>query len=141
MQKWNLPRRNLQVDDLVLLKDKDVLRNRWQLAHVQEISLDEDGYAHKATLAVGTSSLDAKGRRTNAVPDLDWPIQKLVILFENAWLAKLVHTSLFFGKIRLILESYVMAADDIRFHSDQTFLFRFYRANSYGSAAAVGMMF
>lgn len=33
-QKWTVSRPNLQVDDLVLLKDKQVIRNSWPMARV-----------------------------------------------------------------------------------------------------------
>ncbi|KAL2082690.1 hypothetical protein ACEWY4_022508 [Coilia grayii] len=41
-QKWHVPRRNLQVNDVVIIKDEILPRNQWQLAQVVETTVDSD---------------------------------------------------------------------------------------------------
>ena len=46
-QKWTVPRRNLQVGDLVLLRDKQVARNYWPMARVNATFPGKDGHVRK----------------------------------------------------------------------------------------------
>ncbi|XP_056879986.1 uncharacterized protein LOC130520291 [Takifugu flavidus] len=46
-QKWTVSRPNLQVDDLVLLKDKQVTRNSWPMARVTATFLGKDNRVRK----------------------------------------------------------------------------------------------
>lgn len=46
-QKWTVPRRNLQVGDLVLLRDKQVIRNCWPMAVVMATCPGRDGFVRK----------------------------------------------------------------------------------------------
>ena len=43
-KKWNEPKENLKVDDLVLLADEHYPRGQWPLARVVEVFKGEDGY-------------------------------------------------------------------------------------------------
>ena len=42
-QKRNKPHRNIEVGDIVLLKDDTTARNRWRTARVEEARQDDDG--------------------------------------------------------------------------------------------------
>lgn len=42
-QRWHAPRRNVQVGDVVIVKDDNVPRNDWKLARIVETSTDDDG--------------------------------------------------------------------------------------------------
>lgn len=79
-QKWTARHRNLQVDDVVILKDDNSPRNLWKLARVDQTYPDDDGLVRKVRIAVADDSLDNKGRRTRAVAFLERPIQKLILL-------------------------------------------------------------
>ncbi|XP_039534522.1 uncharacterized protein LOC120483523 [Pimephales promelas] len=46
-QKWTVPRRNLQVGDIVLLRDKQVARNCWPMARITAIFPGKDGHVRK----------------------------------------------------------------------------------------------
>ncbi|KAK3726566.1 hypothetical protein QZH41_001952, partial [Actinostola sp. cb2023] len=46
-QKWIRPRRNLQVNDIVLIKDGNAPRNQWPMARVEDTTLDSDGLVRK----------------------------------------------------------------------------------------------
>ena len=87
--KWKRPQRNIQVGDLVLIKE-DLPRNQWRLARVIDTAEDKDHFVRKATLEVGTRELDSKGRRSSSKTILERPIQKLVLLLESEYLIKYV---------------------------------------------------
>ena len=79
-QKWSRPRRNLNVDDIVIVKDVNTPRNAWQLARVSAVYPSDDGQVRKVQVALADSCLDSKGRRTGPMRYLERPIQKLVLL-------------------------------------------------------------
>ena len=66
------------VGDVVLMKDDDLPRNQWKLVRVEENLPSEDGFVRKVMLAIGTTTLDRCGRRTQEVQYLERPIHKLV---------------------------------------------------------------
>lgn len=49
-QKWTVPRRNLQVGDLVLLRDKQTVRNYWPMAIVMTTFPGKDGHVRKVEI-------------------------------------------------------------------------------------------
>lgn len=71
--KWNHPRRNFMVDDIVLLKDPDVGRQQWPMARVVGTFPGTDGLVRTVELRVASS------KKT-----LRRPIQKLVLLVESS---------------------------------------------------------
>ena len=79
-QKWIKRQRNLQIGDVVLVRDDDLPRNQWKLARVEETLPSEDSYVRKVTVAIGTHLLDGRGRRTHEVQRLERPIHKLVLI-------------------------------------------------------------
>lgn len=81
--KWQTPRRNVQVDDIVLVKENDLPRNQWKLARVLEVQKDKEGLVRRVLLQMGDSNLDNKGKRLTTPLKLERPIQKLVVLLES----------------------------------------------------------
>ena len=79
-QKWSRPRRNLTINDIVLVKDENTARSVWQLARVVAVYPSRDGQARKVQVALADSCLDSKGKRTGAMRYLERPVQKLVLL-------------------------------------------------------------
>ena len=79
-QKWFRPRRNFNVDDVVVIKDNDTPRNRWSLARVVRADEEEDGLVRKVKLVVGDPKITNQGKRTNPLRTLERPIHKLVLL-------------------------------------------------------------
>ena len=67
--KWNKPKRNLRVGDIVLSKDPDLPRNEWKLARVIEAK-------HSMTLSTSLA-------RTRKPMELERPVHKLVLLLES----------------------------------------------------------
>ncbi|XP_022777858.1 uncharacterized protein LOC111319323 [Stylophora pistillata] len=82
-QKWTGPRRDMCVDDIVILKEDNVPRNRWQLARVAAVHHGLDGRVRTVRLALADACLDDRGTRTSAVKFLERPIQKLVLLMPK----------------------------------------------------------
>ena len=67
-QKWNTPHRNISVNDIVLVLDKDLPRNRWSKGRVVEVFPVEDGLVRHVDV------------KTSAKTILKRPITKLVLL-------------------------------------------------------------
>ena len=82
-QKWTRPRKNLQVNDIVIIKDDVLPRNQWKLCRVIEAQPDQDGLVRKVTLDVGSQNLTADGKRSQPLSTLERPIQKLVLLISE----------------------------------------------------------
>ena len=81
-EKWRIPRRNLQVGDLVLLKEAEVSRMEWPLGVIKSTTVDDDGLVRKVRVQVGSRDLDKRGRPARQLSELERPIQKLILLKE-----------------------------------------------------------
>ncbi len=77
---WNNVRRNMQVGDIVLIKEDNIPRNLWRMACVNETYVDDDGLVRKVKLTVADPSLNQRGERVRVTSILERPIQKLVLL-------------------------------------------------------------
>ena len=82
-QKWTHPRKNLQVNDVVIVKDEDIPRNQWKTCRITEVRPDKDGLVRKVTLEVGSQNLTADGKRSQPLSTLERPIHKLVLLMST----------------------------------------------------------
>lgn len=56
--KWNKPRRNLEVGDIVLIKDDNTTRNNWPLARVIQVTTDKKGLVRSVTVKTSSSTLE-----------------------------------------------------------------------------------
>lgn len=83
-QRWHTPRRNVEVGDIVILKEEDVPRNEWKLARVVEAHEDDDGLVRKVTIQTGDRKLGKGGERLVQPSIIQRPIQKLVVLVKNS---------------------------------------------------------
>ena len=79
-QKWTHTRKNLQVNDVVIVKDDDTPRNQWEVCCVIKALPDKDGLVHKVKLEVGSQYLASNGKRNQLLATLERPIHKLVLL-------------------------------------------------------------
>ena len=79
-QKWNKAHRNLQVGDLVLLKDDLAPRGAWSVCRVEHLYTSSDDKVRSVKVRVGDRSLTKEGKRVKAISFLDRPIHKLVLL-------------------------------------------------------------
>jgi hypothetical protein len=80
-QKWLKAQNNVQVGDIVLLKNDQLHRNEWPLARVVELHDSRDDLVRKAKVQLATAKLDSKGKRLHPPTQLERPIHKLVYLF------------------------------------------------------------
>ena len=83
-QKWNYPRRDLAINDVVIVKDDNLPRNCWQLACVSRTDVGKDGHVRTVQAVLGDPALSAEGRRTQPVRHLERPIQKLILLLPSS---------------------------------------------------------
>ena len=81
--KWHQPKRNFQIDDIVIIKDDDMIRNEWKLGRITQIKVSKDGLVRSASIRVADPTLDKHGKRQNKVIELNRPIHKLVLILEN----------------------------------------------------------
>ena len=66
-QKWTVPRRNMKVNDLVLLKDENLPRNQWFFARISRVYESPDGFVRTVDIKTPTGTYTR-------------PIQKLCLL-------------------------------------------------------------
>ncbi|KAL1280039.1 hypothetical protein QQF64_014639 [Cirrhinus molitorella] len=83
MQKWHVPRRNLKVNDIVILKEDTLPRNQWQLGRVVETREGTDGLVRRVKVQVGERKLTQKQNYCSKPSIIERPIQKLVLLLED----------------------------------------------------------
>lgn len=62
--KWTRTRKNLKVNDDVIVKDHNLPRNSWILGSVIEALPDNDDLVRKVKFIVADSDLDSQGRRS-----------------------------------------------------------------------------
>ena len=82
-QKWVNPQRNMQVGDIVLIREDNVPRNCWRTARIDEVYASDDGLVRKVKIVVSDPSLTKEGKRFRAMTILERPIQKFVLLLKS----------------------------------------------------------
>jgi len=82
-QKWTKPRINVSLNDIVIIKDDNTVRNQWQLAHVVTVYPSTDGFIRKVQLVLGDRVMENAGKRKNPLHILERPEQKLVVLLHG----------------------------------------------------------
>lgn len=81
-QKWHVARRNLKVNDVVIVKEDILSRNQWQLGRVVETFMDSDGLVRRVKIRVGEQKSE-KHQSPSKPSVIERPIQKLVLLLES----------------------------------------------------------
>ena len=82
-QKWTIPKRDMKVGDIVIIKDDNVPRNTWPLGRIAEAYASDDNLVRKVKIKVGDSKLNGQGKRITPLCYLDRPIHKLVLLIPQ----------------------------------------------------------
>ena len=82
-QKWIATWRNLQVDDIVIVRDDNSPRNCWKIARVEETYPDDDDLVRKVRLKIADRNLDDNGLPRELATSLYRPVQKLVLLLSH----------------------------------------------------------
>ena len=73
-QAWHTCKRNLQINDIVLVQDSNILRGIWKLGRVSNIYPSNDGVVRKVEVQY-KSNLESKGFET-----IRRPVQRLVLI-------------------------------------------------------------
>ena len=81
--KWTKARRNLQTDDIVVIKDENTPRNQWRLGRVVKTYPDDTNVVRSVAVAVGDPTISNSGKRQRPQSILDRPIQKLVLILPS----------------------------------------------------------
>lgn len=81
--KWPTVIKNVKVNDIVIVKEQNLPRNFCRFGLVSEVMPSEDGLVRKARIRIADSVLDAVGRNTRAVVNLERPIHKFILLVES----------------------------------------------------------
>ena len=68
--------------DIVVIKDKSVLRSLWQLAHVSAVYPSPDDHFPSVQVALADGFLDDTGERVPSARYFERPVQKLVLLLS-----------------------------------------------------------
>jgi len=76
------PQQDLNVDDIVLIKDDSLARNHWELGRVTRTYPDKDGRVRRVQVTLADPSIDAKGVHVHPPRFLERPIHKLVFLMS-----------------------------------------------------------
>ena len=66
-QKWTRPRKNLQANDVVIVKDDVFPRNQWKMCRVIEAQPDQDGLLQKVMLDVSSRNSNTRWKKKSAV--------------------------------------------------------------------------
>ena len=82
-QKWQKASRNLEVGDVVLVKEDDLVRCQWRLGKIIEVKVSKDKQVRTVRILMGEPNLTKEGKRTSKPTILERPIHKLVVLIEN----------------------------------------------------------
>lgn len=81
-QKWHAPKRDLKINDIVLLQDDLAPRNEWKIARVTYIYPGADSKVRKVRLLVSESTFDKHGKHTTKTVSPDRPVHKVIVLLE-----------------------------------------------------------
>ena len=76
-KKWQDKKRNFQNDDIVVLRDGDLIRNKWPVAKIVETFKDDNGDIKSVRLKVGQS------KSNEVCTILERRVIKTVLLLEQ----------------------------------------------------------
>ncbi|XP_070407941.1 uncharacterized protein [Nothobranchius furzeri] len=82
-QRWHTPKRNLQLGDIVMMKDEGLPRNEWRLARVVQATKNRDGLVRRVKICLGDNKLGKNGERLTKQSVLERPVQKLVLFLHG----------------------------------------------------------
>lgn len=86
-QKWTRTRKNLQVNDVVIIKDDDTPWNQWKVCHVVKALPDKDGLVSKVKLEVGSQYLPFnRKKKPDIVNSRKTNPQAGVTIVDTRWL-------------------------------------------------------
>lgn len=77
---WHRPRRNIMVNDVVILRDINECRSDWKLARVEQTFPSKDGLVRSVQVILPNTSLNEEGKASSPSTRLTRPVQKLTVL-------------------------------------------------------------
>ena len=83
-RKWCQQQPNLEVGDIVVLREDDVCRGDWKLGRVTEVFPSADGLVRRCRLRVPRSRQDAAGDSQYQVCELERHVCRLTLLFKTS---------------------------------------------------------
>lgn len=82
-QKWNAHRRDLKINDVVLLQEDVVPGCEWKLGKVTDVYPGPDNKVRKIQLLVSEKNCDQRGAFTTKTVLLERPIHKVIVLLKQ----------------------------------------------------------
>ena len=82
-KKWTSRNENIEVGDIVMIKDDNIARNDWKIGRVSDTVPGKDNLVRKVEVTLGNSLIDMKGKPIQAATVLTRPITKLVVLLKT----------------------------------------------------------
>ena len=82
-QRWKTPVPNLQVGDIVVLKDENQLRGEWKLARITKIMPSTEKMVQKMELIMGENQLNDQGKRLREASVIARPVHKLKVILRS----------------------------------------------------------
>ena len=77
-QKWISNKRNMRVNDIVIVKDENSPRNTWKLGRIVKAEQSQDGQVRKVDLIMGDRSLDKNSKSSKPMVHLSRPFSCFV---------------------------------------------------------------
>ena len=79
-QKWHTSRRNVQVNDICLLKDTNAVRGEWRLARVTSVYPDEKGLVRNVEIAVSLNNNGSVVYKPSSLSLLKRHVSNLIVI-------------------------------------------------------------
>ena len=81
--KWEKPREDVKVGDIVIIVDSNEPRNLWKSGIIDSVHRGSDGKVRKTSVMVGTTDLNKYGRPLKPRLVLERPVQKLIKIMST----------------------------------------------------------
>ena len=77
-KKWHCLQRNLCINDIVIIKDKDLPRGKWKMGLVSKVTVDDDGVVRRVYVQY-------KNTNSNTYLEIERAVQNLIVIsaFED----------------------------------------------------------
>ena len=80
--KWHIEKRNVKVDDVVLIQDTNELRGRYKMGVVTKVYPSEDGKVRKVQVSYKNNK-DGPNYKGVEYTKVERPVQRLVVIVPN----------------------------------------------------------
>ena len=80
-QKWHTERRNMKVDDIVMIKDSNAVRGKWKLGKVSQVSPGSDGKVRNVKVQYKVQNEDPN--KANKYTTIDRSVNRLIVIVPS----------------------------------------------------------